>query len=117
MWIAVCRVDDVPGNGGACIKWGDKQIALFNFASREDWYAMDNRCPHDRQAVLARGIVGDAGGTPKVACPLHKNSFSLQDGRHLGGQDAWRLTTYAVKVEGEQVFLDLPREDNRRDVS
>ncbi|HYX35476.1 MAG TPA: nitrite reductase small subunit NirD [Oligoflexus sp.] len=113
MWIAVCKVDDVPGDGGACIKWGEKHIALFNVTSRDDWYAMDNRCPHDGQTVLARGIVGDAGGSPKVACPLHKNSFCLKDGRHLGGQDDWRLTTYPVKVEGGQVFIELPEEKHR----
>ncbi len=117
MWRAVCEVGDVPGNGGACIKWGDKQIALFNFANGEDWYAMDNRCPHDGQTVLARGILGDAAGSPKVACPLHKHSFCLKDGRHLGGQDEWRLSTYPVRVEKGQVFIDLPEEEDNRGAS
>jgi nitrite reductase (NADH) small subunit len=117
MWKAVCDVADVPGNGGACIKWGTRQIALFRFANGASWYALDNRCPHDGQAVLARGILGDSGGAPKVACPLHKNSFCLKDGRHLGGQEDWRLTTYRVKVEAGQVFLDLPDEEEHRGAS
>ena len=30
--------------------------------------------------VLARGLIGDQQGVPKVACPLHKKNFSLTDG-------------------------------------
>ena len=67
MWIAVCSSADVPNNGGACIRWGGRQIAVFNFAQGADWYAIDNRCPHDGRTVLSRGIVGDAGGTVRVS--------------------------------------------------
>ena len=36
-WVLACRTDDVPANGGSCVKFGDEQIAIFNFARRGEW--------------------------------------------------------------------------------
>jgi nitrite reductase/ring-hydroxylating ferredoxin subunit len=63
--------------------------------------------------VLARGIVGDHAGVPKVACPLHKKTFSLEDGRCLSG-DALAIATFPVKVEGDEVLVELPPSDSLR---
>ncbi len=60
-----------------------------------------------KQLVLARGIVGDAAGIPKVACPLHKKTFSLETGECLTG-DELELQTFPVKVEEGRVYLRLP---------
>src|SRR5690606_16118219 len=38
-WVAVGHADDFPCDGGATIKYGQVQIAVFNFASRGEWYA------------------------------------------------------------------------------
>src|SRR6202008_1807051 len=77
-WMAACRVDDVPGDGGACVLIDGEQIAIFYFSRRDEWYATENRCPHKQQMVLSRGIIGSAGAAcePKVACPFHKKTFS-----------------------------------------
>jgi hypothetical protein len=61
-----------------------------------------------RALVLSRGIIGDKDGTPKIACPLHKKNFSLRDGACLTGE-VDSLTTYAVKVEGSDVHVELLR--------
>jgi nitrite reductase (NADH) large subunit len=106
-WIPVGVVDDFPVDGGATIKHGKSQIAVFNFASRGQWYASQNMCPHRKAFVLARGIIGDAAGEPKVACPLHKKTFSLRDGKSLQDEE-YRIRTFPVKVEGERVFVKLP---------
>ncbi len=106
-WVSVGTVADFPRDGGATIKYGKSQIAVFNFASRGEWYASQNMCPHKKAFVLARGIIGDAAGEPKVACPLHKKTFSLADGHSLQGEE-YRIRTFPVKVEGEQVYLQLP---------
>jgi NAD(P)H-dependent nitrite reductase small subunit len=80
---------------------------VFNFASRGEWYAVQNRCPHRGDAVLARGIIGDEKGTPKVACPLHKKTFALDDGRCLSG-DAGPVETFAVEIRDGWVHVELP---------
>lgn len=109
-WVAVGKVDDFPIDGGATVKYGKVQIAVFNFASRGEWYASQNMCPHKKAFVLGRGIIGDMGGIPKVACPLHKKTFSLETGESLQGEE-YHIETFPVKVENGEVFLELPPTD------
>lgn len=106
-WIKVGRVTDFPMDGGAAIKYGKVQIAVFRFASRGEWYACQNMCPHKNAFVLSRGIIGSAGETPKVACPLHKTPFSLETGACLSG-DNFTLKVFPVQVVAEDVFVELP---------
>jgi nitrite reductase (NADH) large subunit len=106
-WVRVASTRDFPRDGGLAVKYGDAQIAVFNFASRGEWYATQNMCPHREDMVLARGIIGDQGGKPKVACPLHKKTFALESGECLSGE-AYRIATFPVRVAGDDVFVELP---------
>src|SRR5262249_4019862 len=109
-WVAVGHVDDFPLEGGAAVKYGQVQLAVFRFSSRGEWFASQNMCPHKRAFVLSRGIIGSQGETPKVACPLHKKTFSLETGECLS-QDEMSIKVFPVKVEGEKVMLLLPPQD------
>ena len=103
-WFKACSVESIPENGGGCVKYKDKQIAIFNFARKDKWYACQNLCPHKMEMVLSRGMIGDAEGMAKVACPLHKKTFSLENGENLNG-DLPAIATYPVKIEGGFVYL------------
>lgn len=100
-----CYADDVPENGGVCVKHADEQIAVFNFSRRGEWYATQNLCPHKRQMALSRGMIGSQAGEPKVACPFHKKTFSLQTGECLSG-DECAIKTYGVKVMEGKVYIN-----------
>lgn len=106
-WVPLVKVSEVPKDGGIAARYGDREIAVFHFTARGEWYATNNTCPHKQQAVLARGMLGDAAGLPKVACPLHKNTFDLRTGTCLTG-DLPAIVTYPVKIEGDQVWVELP---------
>ncbi|MDA1142754.1 MAG: nitrite reductase small subunit NirD [Planctomycetota bacterium] len=106
-WVKVGMTSDFPKDGGAAIKYGDVQIAVFNFSSRGEWYASQNMCPHKNAFVLSRGIVGSAGEIPKVSCPLHKKPFSLQTGECISGE-SYSLKVFPIKIVGEEVHLQLP---------
>ncbi len=110
-WVRVGTVDDFPLNGGGVFKYGDVQIAVYNFSDRGEWYATQNVCPHRRAFVLAHGILGDQAGEPKVACPLHKRTFSLRTGECLNGDEP-AVQTFPVKVEGGAVFVCLPPQED-----
>lgn len=105
-WIKAGRIEDFVENAGSCIKHGDEQIAVFNY-NKETWYAVQNLCPHKEQMVMSRGLIGDKEGEHKVACPLHKNNFSLKTGKHLGGDESWCLKTYSVKAEEGSVYVEV----------
>jgi nitrite reductase (NADH) small subunit len=106
-WIDACYTADVPANGGVCVKHGDEQIALFHFSRRGEWYASQNMCPHKQQMSLSRGMIGTQNDEPKIACPFHKKTFSLVDGRCLNNEENYQIRTYPVKVENDRVYIGL----------
>ncbi len=103
-WFKAASVNDFSENGGACVKYKDKQIAVFNFKRKDAWYACQNMCPHKLEMVLSRGMLGDDNSTPKIACPMHKKTFSLETGENLNG-DLDTLATYPVKIENDFVYI------------
>jgi nitrite reductase (NADH) large subunit len=106
-WIPVGKSSGWPHDGGATIRYGQHQIAVYKFDSREEWFACQNLCPHKRDMVLSRGILGDENDTPKVACPMHKKTFCLRTGAGLS-DPGYRIQTFPVKVEGGGVYVLLP---------
>ncbi|MEM7381537.1 MAG: nitrite reductase small subunit NirD [Bacteroidota bacterium] len=104
VWYKAAAVEKFPKNGGACILYKGKQIAVFNFSRQGSWYACQNLCPHKMEMVLSRGMIGQDGEHPKVACPLHKSTFSLKTGENLNG-NLNAITTYPVKIEDNFVYI------------
>lgn len=104
VWFKALKVEDFPTDGGINVKYKDKQIAIFNFTRRNEWYACQNLCPHKMQMILSRGMIGSEAGEPKVACPYHKKTFSLESGKNLNG-DECDIAVYPVKVEEGYVYV------------
>jgi nitrite reductase (NADH) small subunit len=109
-WFPACKTEDVPTNGGVCVKYKDEQIALFHFTRRGEWYASQNMCPHRMQMALSRGMIGTQNGEPKIACPFHKKTFSLVTGECLSG-DECAIKTYPVKVVHDVVFIGITKDE------
>ena len=105
-WIAVCNATDVPPDGGACVLYRGMQIAVFHLAARGEWYAVQNRCPHWNELVLWRGMTGERDGEPKIACPMHKRSFSLRTGACLS-EETESIRTFPVRVDRDGVDEDV----------
>ena len=104
VWFKAARVQDFPQDGGACVKYKDLQIAVFNFTRRNEWYACQNMCPHKMQMVLSRGIIGSHNSEPKIACPFHKRTFSLKTGECLNMEEC-AITVYPVRIENGYVHI------------
>ncbi|WP_253810233.1 nitrite reductase small subunit NirD [Hydrotalea flava] len=105
LWLPACHKNDVPLNGGVCVKYENEQIALFHFSRRGEWYATQNLCPHKHQMALSRGIIGTQNDEPKVACPFHKKTFSLIDGRCMNQDEDCNIRTFPVKLENDFVYI------------
>jgi nitrite reductase (NADH) small subunit len=106
LWFKAAKVSDFPENGGACVRYQDQQIAVFNFTRRREWYACQNMCPHKMQMALSRGMIGSHENEPKVACPFHKKTFSLATGECLNA-DEENIKVYPVKVEDGYVYIGI----------
>ncbi len=106
-WVRVARVGDVPLDTGIVVRHGQAELALFRFGQEGTLYATQNMCPHKQDLVLARGLLGDAAGEPKVACPQHKKTFSLASGACLSG-GVPGIRTFPVKAVDGEIFVELP---------
>jgi NAD(P)H-dependent nitrite reductase small subunit len=102
-WARVCPVDRLTPWRGVAARVADRQVALFRVPGEQgdEVFALDNRDPFSGAHVLARGIVGDAGGVPKVTSPVYKQGFDLRTGTCLDDAEvavpAYRAT---VGVDG-----------------
>ncbi|MCE6988009.1 nitrite reductase small subunit NirD [Dyadobacter sp. CY323] len=105
-WHKACHVNDIPEDGGGCALINGKQIAIFNFSRRGEWFATDNQCPHRQQMAVSRGMIGSHEGEPKVACPFHKKTFSLQTGKCLN-DDNYAINTFPVMVEENLIYIGI----------
>jgi nitrite reductase (NADH) large subunit len=106
-WVRVGPAADVPADGGLTIAHGELRVAVFHFATRGEWWATQATCPHRKDDVLGRGLLGTQGGTPKVACPLHKRTFSLATGEGLS-DPRYCIRTYPVELRDGDVWVKLP---------
>ncbi len=104
IWFKAAKIHDFPMDAGACVKYKDLQIAVFNFNAGSEWYACQNLCPHKMQMILSRGLTGSQGDEPKVACPYHKKTFSLKSGECLN-DEIGAISTFPVKVEDDYVYI------------
>jgi NAD(P)H-dependent nitrite reductase small subunit len=108
-WVDFGAASDFVKDGGRAVRYGAVQLSVFHVSASNHWYATQNVCPHKKDMVLARGILGDSGGIEKVACPFHKKTFSLATGEGLS-DPSYKIRTFPVKVDGGRVLLELPDE-------
>jgi nitrite reductase (NADH) large subunit len=105
-WVKVGKVNDFPENAASAILYGSTQLAVFNNQKRGEWHCTQNMCPHKQAFVLSQGMIGDSNGTPKVACPLHKKTFSLETGSEIDGD--LQILTFDTKVDQDEIYVFLP---------
>ena len=96
VWTELCPFESLTPERGECALVDGVQIAIFRTFD-DALYAIGNIDPFSGAAVLSRGIVGDRGGEPTVASPLHKQVFSLTSGMCLDEQSV-AVATYPIRV-------------------
>ena len=103
-WIKVCATGDIDDEDVFRFDHGDRTFAIYNLGG--EFYATDGYCTHEDQH-LADGLVFDG----MIECPLHMGQFDIETGKAVAGPVCVNLVTYAVKIEGDQIFLALPGSD------
>ena len=101
-WQRVASLDALRDGGVVGVDVGGTPIALFRLGN--EVHATHGICTH-ALARLAEGWVEDG----KVECPLHQGLFDIRTGKALCTPVTKDLETYAVKLEGEDVLVDLDR--------
>jgi NADPH-dependent 2,4-dienoyl-CoA reductase/sulfur reductase-like enzyme/nitrite reductase/ring-hydroxylating ferredoxin subunit len=100
----VARVDDLHDGEMKGVRVGDKDILL----SRIDgaYFAVAAFCPH-YGAPLEMGILSK----DRIVCPWHHACFNAKTGGIEEPPSRDALTVYEVKIEGEDILVSVPDED------
>lgn len=77
------------------------RLALF--ALDGGYFAMQDICPH-LGALLSYGCVVQG----YVECPMHHALFDIRTGVSDGSVTDRNVRTFPVKVEGDDIYVDLP---------
>lgn len=99
--VKVASTDNLPSGTAKIVEVAGEHIAVFNVNGK--FYALNNTCLH-KGGPLGEGIVNDSELT--VECPWHGWTYNLESGENVV-DPAKKLKTYAVKVQDNDIFLDL----------
>lgn len=100
-FMLVARLSDVAPGRLRRVEVGGRLILLANVAGAI--FAVDDDCTHI-SGPLDQGELC----AYTLTCPLHLARFDIRDGRVLRGPAREPLPTYAVRVEGDDVFVAAP---------
>jgi nitrite reductase (NADH) small subunit len=107
VWLDACALADIPADSGVAALLAGRQIALVHVGEGPLVFALSNYDPFSEAFVLARGIVGDKAGRPKIASPIYKQSFDLETGACLDDATV-RVPTYPVRIRQGRVEVGVP---------
>jgi 3-phenylpropionate/trans-cinnamate dioxygenase ferredoxin subunit len=97
-FITVARAGEIPEGGVKVVRIEDQTIAVFFVGGR--YYALDDVCTHDG-GPLASGFVEGV----EIECPRHGARFDLATGAALTLPAVSPVTTYEVKLEGDDIGI------------
>jgi nitrite reductase (NADH) small subunit len=106
-WLDACALDDIPVACGVAALLGGRQIALVRPGEGDRVFAISNYDPFSEAFVIARGLVGDKNGRPKIASPIYKQTFDLETGECFDDPSV-RLPVYAVRIRQGRVEVGVP---------
>src|SRR5690348_4929285 len=99
-WQKAAALSELSEGSAIGVHVGTTPIALYQLDGAV--YATHGICTH-AMAILADGFVEDG----KIECPLHQALFDIKSGKALSGPATEDLRTYAVKIDGDEVLIDL----------
>ena len=99
-WQRVASSGEIDEGGVLGVDVDGSHVALYRLSG--EIFATAGICTH-ALALLSEGWVEDG----RIECPLHQGQFDIRTGQALCPPVTEDLRTYAVKVEGNDIFLDL----------
>jgi 3-phenylpropionate/trans-cinnamate dioxygenase ferredoxin component len=101
--ITVCALSELPEGTMRLIEADGRKIGVFHCTGGE-LLAIEDRCSHD-DGPLAEGEFDSSACT--VECPRHGSLFAIRSGKPKTLPAYRPVDTFAVRVDGDQVKLEL----------
>jgi len=100
-WHRAATVAELAERSVLGVEIGEDQVAIYRL--EDGYYATHNICTH-QHAFMSDGYVEKGC----IECPLHQALFDVRTGEALEGPASEPLPTYPVKVENDEIFVELP---------
>ncbi|MBK9713586.1 MAG: non-heme iron oxygenase ferredoxin subunit [Kouleothrix sp.] len=101
-FVKIAAVDDIPADSMRAFVYDGQRIAIYRVG--ESFYATSDICSHE-YAELSEGFLDADDCT--VECPLHGSRFDIRSGAALTLPAFQPIQTYPVRVEGDDVLVEL----------
>ena len=99
-WHRVCDANDIDEEDVIEYIHDDKSYAVYN--TEKGFFATDGICTHEHQELADGLVIGTV-----IECPLHQGRFEITNGKALGAPVCVDLNTYRVKVENNEIFIEV----------
>tara|TARA_B100000941_G_C28450636_1_gene524880 strand:+ start:205 stop:519 length:315 start_codon:yes stop_codon:yes gene_type:complete len=99
-WKLVCKVEDIEMEDLIRFDYEDKTFCVYRL--EDGFYATDGICTHE-DVHLEEGLVMDS----EIECPMHQGIFDIKSGKAVSPPACDDLKTYPVKVENEEVYINI----------
>ena len=100
----LCAVGDVEPGSARRFDVDGHRIALVRIGG--DFYAIGDRCSHADFSLAEGEVLAD---DREIECWKHGSTFSLTTGEPQSLPAVKAVPVYGVRVEGDEVYLELPR--------
>ena len=100
-FIPVLKTSELPTEGFKAVEANGRSVLISCFNHHAA--AWLDRCPHAGAPLR----IGKLRGT-ELKCAWHGWTFDLSTGECVPDNPAFKLTPIALKLEGDQVFVQLP---------
>jgi|1185.fasta_scaffold614243_2 3-phenylpropionate/trans-cinnamate dioxygenase ferredoxin subunit len=99
-FVRACGTGDVAPGAAIAVEVDGADVAVVR--NGDDWYAVQDECSHAAIPLSE----GDVEGC-EIECWLHGSRFDLRTGKPSGPPATEPVPVYPVRVEGEDVLVDV----------
>jgi nitrite reductase/ring-hydroxylating ferredoxin subunit len=99
-WTAATRVSAFGDRHVVATECHGHRVAVYRL--QDEYFATSDVCPH-AGAALSSGCVVER----YIECPVHYALFDIRTGAADGAVTARHVRTYATRVEGDEILVDL----------
>lgn len=99
-FVTVATTDEIKPGERIVFDVGRKAIALFNCDGQ--YYAIEDICTHDGGPLADGELIGC-----EIECPRHGARFDLATGAVTAPPAYLPVPTYAVRVDGDEIQVEL----------
>ena len=97
-FVKACNINEI--NPMKLVTLNNERILLVNLNNKI--YAMDEICSHKGAPLNEGSLQGKI-----LTCPWHQSQFDVTTGKVLMGPAMQDVKSYAIKIEGDNVFVEV----------